>query len=147
MSTIVLPDPMPDLRYWLRNDATLNPIHGGRVFFRLPKTLQAPLMRISRTGGGWLASAEAPLMDVQCLIEFWGLQNSDYQAIRQLEVAFESICHEWSAGTLLNPTSNTRMHNAMVNTAFDSPDPDTGWPRIVAHCTFTVSAITPTVIP
>lgn len=146
MSELVFPDALVDLRYWLRNDPILNPMHGGRVYFRLPKTTQAPMLRISQVGGGQQPDSEVPIMDLQCILEIWGMQSQDYQAVRQLRLAFEHVCWAWPAGNLLNPTSNTRMHNARFNGGYDSPDPQTGWPRIITHATFTVTATSPTIV-
>jgi hypothetical protein len=146
MTTLVFPDYLPDLRYWLRNDPILNPLNGGRVFFRLPKTTTAPMMRISQMGGGQQVNTDTPLMDIQCIIEIWGMQDSDYQSIRQLRLALEHVCFEYVAGTPLNPSSNTVLWNAAFNSGWDSPDPDTGWPRIICHVTFTVAANAPTVL-
>jgi hypothetical protein len=145
-SSLVFPDVMVDLRYWLRNDPTLNPLHGGRVFFRLPKTTQAPMVRLTRIGGGVQTNSETPLQDISVIMEVWGMQNSDYQAVRQLSLAIESVCHQYVPGTPLNPTGNTIMHNANFTYSADAPDPDTGWPRIMNHAQFTVIASTPTVV-
>lgn len=145
-SPIVFADYLPDLRYWLRNDPILHPMHGGRVYFRLPRTTQAPMLRISQVGGGQQPDSEVPISDVQCIIEIWGMQDKDYEAVRQIRLGLEHICWAWVPGNLPNPTSNTRMHNARFNGGYDSPDPQTGWPRIICHTTFTVTAITPTII-
>jgi hypothetical protein len=145
-SSLIFPDVMLDLRYWLRNDPILNPLHGGRVFFRLPKTTQAPMLRITRIGGGQQANSETPLQDIQCIIEVWGMQNSDYQAVRQLVIALEHVCHQYVPGTPLNPTGNTILWNASFTYATDQPDPETGWPRTMAHVVFTVIASKPTLV-
>lgn len=146
MAEIVFPDYMVDLRYWLRNDPILKPMHGGRVFFRLPKTTKAPMLRITQVGGGQQLNSESPIMDIQFTTEVWGMQDSDYQAVRQICLALEHICWAWVAGDPPNPLSNTRMYNASFNTSFDSPDPETGWPRKICHITATVMAITPTTV-
>lgn len=146
MSLLVFPDTMLDVRAWLRADPILNPLHGGRVFFRLPSTPQAPLMRISQSGGATQQDGEVPMQDVRIAAEVWGMRNSDYQAVRQLRLALEHVCHEVQPGTLINPVGNTVLHNANFTTGFDSPDPDTGWPRIVCDIVLTVTASTPTVV-
>jgi len=145
-SNLIYPDPMWDLRYWLRNDPILNPLHGGRVFFRLPRTTQAPMLRLTRIGGGQQINSETPLQDLQVIIEVWGMQNSDYQAVRQLVIALEHVCHEYVPGTPLNPTGNTILWNASFTYASDAPDPDTGWPRMLVHVQFTVIASSPTIV-
>lgn len=146
MSSLVFPDAMVDLRYWLRNDPILNPMHGGRVFFRLPKTTQAPMLRISRIGGGQQIDSEVPIQDIQLTVEVWGMQNSDFQAVRQLVLAIEHVCHQWQPRRLLNPSSNTLMDNARFNTAYEAPDPETGWPRMICNLTVTVIATSPTIV-
>ncbi len=147
MSELVFPDVMLDVRYWLRNDPTLNPLHGGRVFWRFPdRNLVAPLQLISQVGGGPQLDSEAPIEDIQMTVQTWGLQNADYQAVRQLDLALKSVCQQYPAGRPMNPTGNTRLHNARFNTSFDSPDGPTGWPRKIAHITLTVSATTPTIV-
>lgn len=146
MSELVFADAMPDFRYWLRNDPILNPLHGGRVFFRLPRTTIAPMLRISQIGGGPQANSEVPLEDIQLLTEIWGMQDSDYQQVRQLRVAFQHVVQQYVAGTPLNPSGNTILWNARWNSAFDSPDPETGWPRIICNTTMTVIASAPTVV-
>jgi hypothetical protein len=144
--SLEFPDPMWDLRYWLRNDPILHSLHGGRVFFRLPRTAQAPMVLITRVGGGQQVNSEVPLQDIECLLDVWGLQDSDYQAVRQLVIAIEHVCHRYLPGTPLNPTGNTIMWNASFTYASDSPDPDTGWPLIRCRAVFTVIASSPTVV-
>ena len=146
MSALVFPDALPDLRYWLRNDPILNPLHGGRVYFRLPKTTKAPMLRISQLGGGVQQDSEAPIQDLQIIVEIWGMVDKDYQAVRQIRLALEHICHKWVARSLINPNSNTQMDNIRFNSAYDSPDPETGWPRIICHLMPTIQATYPTVI-
>lgn len=146
MSNLVFPNTMWDTRAWLRADPTLNPLHDGRVFFRLPDNPQAPLMRIYKSGGGVQNDSETPMQDIRVALEVWGMQNSDYQKVTQLSLALESVCHQVQPGTLINPDGNTVLHNANFTTGFDSPDPDTGWPRIVCDVVLTVTAFTPTVV-
>jgi hypothetical protein len=143
--TTVFPDPMNDLRYWLRNHPVLNPLHGGRVFFRLPKTMQAPMLRISRIGGGQQPDSEVPLSDLQVIIEIWGMHSgehspSDYPAVRQLLIAIEQVCWAVNSGTLMNPNGTSILMNARFNSGYDSPDPATGWPRMICHVLFTIIA-------
>lgn len=146
MTTLVFPDAMPDFKYWLKNDPILQPMHGGRVFFRLPRTTKAPMLRISQVGGGQQVDSEVPLQDIRLVTEIWGMQDSDYQAVRQLRLALEHVCHQWVPGTLLNPSSNTIMWNARWETSFDSPDDETGWPRMICTTLMTVIAQSPTSI-
>lgn len=144
--TVVFPDPVWDIRYWLRNHPILNPLHGGRVYLRLPSTTIAPMLRISRVGGGQQQDTEAPISDIQLVVEVWGMQNKDYQAVRQLIIAIEHVCNQLAPGTLASPTGTTILDNANFTTGFDSPDPQTGWPRMICHIIFTVKPSAPLVI-
>lgn len=144
--TSVFPNAMWDLRYWLRNHPNLNPLHGGRVFFRLPDHPVAPFMRLYRVGGAVQSDSEVPMQDLRLSIEIWGMQDSDFQKLTQLQLGLEDACTNNPSGTLVNPSGNTILDNAGFTTGFDSPDPDTGWPRIVCDVTVTVKASTPTII-
>ena len=146
MSTVVFPNTMFDVRAWLRAAPNLAPIHGGRVFFRLPDTVQTPCMRIYRAGGAVMTNSEAPVQDIRLSIEIWGSAWKDYPVLTNLQLALEDLCHNVQGGTLINPSGNTVLHNASFNVGFDSPDPETGWPRIVCDVVVTVTAKTPTVI-
>lgn len=146
MSELVFPDALPDFKYWLQKDPILAPLHGGRVFFRLPRSTIAPMLRISQVGGGPQPNSEVPLEDIALLTEIWGMQDKDYTAVRQLRIAFQHVCQQYVARTPLNPSGNTILMNAQWNSAFDSPDPETGWPRIICNTTMTVIASSPTVI-
>jgi hypothetical protein len=143
---VVFPDTMPDVRAWLRAHPVLAPLHGGRVFFRLPakgKGLAFPCMRIYQLGGAVQAGTDTPIEDLHISIETWGGQDSDYPAVRQLNVALRSACHQLQQGTLINPAGNTVVSNAQVTNSLDSPDPQTGWPRIICDTVFTVALNTP----
>lgn len=150
-TSLVFPNAMWDLRAWLRAHPYLAPIHDGRVFFRLPDDPVAPLMRLYRAGGGGAQNdGEAPLQDIRLSIEIWGITDeatgrSDYQSLTRLQMGLEAACHDNQPGTLVNPRGNTILDNANFTTGFDSPDPSTGWPRIVCNVVVTVKASTPTV--
>lgn len=132
------PDVLLDLRTWLRADPTLAAYHDGRVFFRIPDNPnQAPFMRIYRSGGA-VQAGETPIQDIRVAVEVWGLQNSDYQNVRLLVNALEVLCHSIQVPTPIG--AETLLRNAQVTTAFDSPDPDLGWPRFVCDLVATVSS-------
>lgn len=132
---IVIPDALPDVRYWLRNHPDLQPYHSGRVFFRIPdadKLSGFPIMRLYRLAGGVIAQGgDVNISQVAIAVECWHNQNKGYDAIRQMAVALESACQTLPAGQLLNPTGETRAQSARVINVLDSPDADTGWPRLV----------------
>jgi hypothetical protein len=145
MTTIIFSDPMIDIRYWLRNDPTLQPLHNGRVFFRMPDRPVAPLMLIRNMAGGPALDSEVPNETLQVMVESFGLQNADYQAVRQLDAALKSVAQSWwkQTNTTINPTGNSRLVAANYLTGYDSPDPDTGWPRRVAHLQLTIYPLAP----
>jgi hypothetical protein len=148
VTSVVFPNAMWDLRYWLRNHPNLAPIHGGRCFFRLPDFPVSPLMRLYRAGGGVQSDSEVPMQDLRAAIEIWGMTDptsgrSDYTPLTNLQMGLEDACTNVQPGMLINPSGNTLIHNANFTTGFDSPDPDTGWPRIVCDVTFTVTAKVP----
>lgn len=129
---------MPDIRAYLRAHPFLSTFTAGRVFFRLPDRISAaPFMRIYRSGGAVQLNSEVPLSDIRIAIEVWGQQNSDYGAVRGTVKAIEAIGHELVPGTVLGP-NGTACLNINVTTAVDSPDPDTGWPRVVIDSIWTV---------
>lgn len=137
---------MWDLRYWLRNHPNLQPIHEGRVFFRLPDHPKTPCIRIYRSGGGVQNESEAPVQDIRVSIELWGSDFKEYDRLDGLRSLVEDLFDNAEVGQLINPTGNTILWNANMTTAFDAPDPETGWPRIVCDVILTVVAASPTVV-
>lgn len=134
-------DAMGDIKVWLINHATLAPLHDGNVFFRIPDTdPTGQFMRIYRTGGSPQAG-DTPLWDIKVSVEAWGTRNQDYDLVRGLATAIEGILFDVQSPILANPEGNTVILDAEANSGFDSPDPDTGWPRIVVNATFTVRHI------
>jgi hypothetical protein len=138
MSATLYPDAMPDIRSWLRNHSYLASLSAGRVFFSIPpKITQAPFIRIYRSGGGPQAESEAPVSDIRVGIDVWGLTGADYTAVRSTVRAIEAAAHDFQPGTQLGSTGTIGL-NVNVTTAVDTPDPDTGWPRIYMDAIFTV---------
>ena len=132
------PDALPDIRFWLRNHHYLKDLSQGRVFFSIPPSVKkAPFIRIYRSGGGPQSENEAPIMDLRLGVETWGMAGADYEAVRQTALAIEQAAHDFDPGTVLGP-NGTVGQNINPTTAMDSPDPDTGWPRIVLDVVFTV---------
>jgi hypothetical protein len=141
--TVVFPDVLNDVRYWLRRHPDLAPITGGAVFFRIPTTPSSwPLQRIYRLGGGVRPGTDAPIQDVLVSIECWHNQDSGYQALRQLVAATESAVWTLPSAARINPSGQTLVTDAAVTNAIDSPDPDTGYPRYVLDTRFTVITAT-----
>lgn len=134
------PDALPDIRYFLRNHAYLASLTAGRVFFRVPpKPTKAPFMRIWRSGGGLQTQgeSEAPVLDLRVNIDVWGLTMADYDKVRATQLALEAIAFNLQTG-IIGP-NNTRLINLAITNSNDSPDPDTGWPRLVTNSIWTVS--------
>lgn len=132
---------MPDIRNWLRTNEWIAPIVGGRVFFRLPDNpnpTKVPFIRLTRSGGGIQADSEFPMYDIRVAIEVWGMDGKHYDLVRQAVLAIEQAALVLQPGTILG-SNGTVGKNINVTTAFDSPDPDTGWPRIIMDAIFTCS--------
>lgn len=142
--TVVFPDVLGDLRYWLRRHPDLAPITAGRVFFRIPEKPGGwPLQRIYRHGGGARPTGGgAPVQDVLVSVECWHNVDSGYQVLRQLVAATESAFWTLTSDTLLNPAGTTLAVDAAVTNVIDSPDPETGWPRFVVDARLSVIAAT-----
>jgi hypothetical protein len=134
-----LPDFLPDLRAWLRTNASMGPLVQGRVFFRIPaKDPASPFMRIYRSGGGVQPNAEVPFSTIRVAIETWVTTPSLYQTLRGLQIALETAIQNFVDGRRIGP-GQSRVLNAVLTTAADMVDPDTGWPRIVSDTVWTVS--------
>lgn len=144
----VFPRTLVDMKAWIGKHPNLKPIHGGRVFFRVPDYAwdKGPVMRIYRAGGAVQTNSEAPMQDIRLSVEAWVKEWDNYPVITDLCSLLEDACTNVQAGSLINPVGNTILDNASFNTAFDSPDPDTGYPRIVCDIVVTVKAAFPTVI-
>lgn len=131
-----LPDVLPALKTWLIN---LDTNMANRVAYRLPRNPNAsPFGRLTRTGGGPQSDAEVPVVSLQASLEIWGIQNSDYDLIRQTALQVEQAVHDVNGVSLLGP--GVVMLGANVLNGHDSPDPDTGWPRYIMLLTVTARA-------
>lgn len=138
MSSIIYPDAMPDIRSWLRNHPYLADLSAGRVFFNIPAKIKtAPFVRIYRSGGGPQADgSDSPVLDLRVAVEAWGMTGADYTAVRQTILAVEAAAHDLDPGTVIG--TGTVLLNVNPTTSLDTPDPDTGWPRIMLDAVFTV---------
>lgn len=141
--TILVADPMPDIRYWLRTQPDLQAIHNGRVFFRIPnQQSQFPLLRIYRHGGGITSDGgDARTSTVNVTVEAWHNVQADYNLARQLAVALESALWTLPPSTLLNPGSDTVAYNAEVTSTIDMPDPESGWPRLICDTRWVIQGL------
>lgn len=145
--TPTFPDYMLDIRAWLRAHPDLTDLVAGRVFFRIPpKVSKAPFIRIYQSGGGPQEDAmDAPVLDIRVGIDVWGITGKDYANVRRVTTALFGIAHDTPALTeIVGPTSpsygwgNTVLMNLSITTSVDSPDADTGWPRMVLDAIWTV---------
>jgi hypothetical protein len=134
------PDFLADLKVWLKNNATLTPLVGRRVFFRIPTTPSAwPLLRIYQSGGGVITGGEYPVLsDVRVGIEIWGNTFKLYDKVRQTRIALEEELNNAVPQLLNPPDGQTFLSNAWVTGCVDMPDPSTGWPRFVADVVLTI---------
>lgn len=140
MTPNVLPDAMPDIRAYLRNHPYLANLTAGRVFFHLPDpTMQAPFIHMYRSGGGLSnPTSDSPLMDYRVAIVVWGNKGSDYPMVRSTVLAIESMAFLFASNAVLGP-GGTHGKNISVTTSLDSPDPDSGSPRILMDTIWTVT--------
>lgn len=130
-----LPDAMGDICQWIIDHPVLAPLHGGRVYFRIPDQDPAsPFIRISRAGGS-LQPGTTPLQDIRVTLEAWVTAYNEAQTLRELVAAIESVFFDVQSPTR---TGGTTILDASVNASIDSPDPDTGWPRSILSTIFTV---------
>lgn len=137
--TVVFPDAMNDLRYWLRRQSDVAAFTNGRCFFRIPDNALFPLQRIYRSGGSVRQTGGgAPLQDLLVSIECWTNELGGYGTLRELVAATESAVFGLTSNTRINPTGNTLVVDAVVSNVIDSPDPDTGWPRFICDSRFSV---------
>lgn len=139
--TVIVPDAMNDLRWWLRRVPDLVPLVGGRVVFRIRDDTPFPLQRIYRSGGGMRQDGGGtPIQDILLSIECWGAAENGYDAVRAIVAATESAVWQLTSGTRINPTGQTLVVDSIVTNSIDSPDPDTGAPRYILDSRFTVMA-------
>lgn len=139
---VMLPDAMPDIRYFLRHHPFLADLSGGRVFFRLPdagKVSGAPFIHLYWVGGGLQPDSEAPIADVQVSLAIWGMTRTDYEAVRLTSLAIQNIAFVFSDMTVLGPGGTIGKY-LKITTGLDSPDPDTGAARIILNTVWTVSS-------
>jgi hypothetical protein len=141
--TVIVPDALNDIRYWLRHNTDILAYTASRTFYRIPASPQFPLQRIYRTGGGIRQTGGgAALQDVLVSVECWHNQDSGYQTLRQMVAATESAIWQIPSRTVINPGGNTRVVDAVVSNVIDSPDPDSGWPRFILDTRWSVIATT-----
>lgn len=127
MSTTI-PDALPDVKLWLAS------LGVGPAYFRLPPAPQldkitTPFIRLSRSGGGPDANSEVPETTIRCTVEVFGQSNASYEAVRTGALAIEQAVFAVSGQTLIG--NSTMLLAANVLNGFDSPDPDTGFPRYI----------------
>lgn len=140
---VIVADCMPDVRAFLRGHPDLQPLHNGRVFFRIPtKQAQWPLLRIYRAGGAIMsAGGTANVSSVDISIEAWGTGTA-YDPVRKLAAAVESALWTMPSGTRLAPAGGpTVALSAQVTNVIDSPDPDDGSPRLILDSRWMVQGL------
>ena len=133
MTASTIPDILPAIKTWLGDLGIFN-----GVYYRLPANVEknGPLfVRISRAGGGPGMDSEVPVATLRVTVEVWGLANSDYEAVRGTAVALEQAVHAVNGPNALGPGVIALGMNVL--TGYDSPDPDTGWPRYIVMLSVT----------
>lgn len=148
MPSVAIPNTLFDVRAWLRAHPNFADLCPGRTFFRLPDNpANLPCMRLYRAGGGLSSQdSDIPEHSPRLSIEIWGNGPKQAPLVTQIQQGLEDACWQIQSPTLINPAGNTILTSATFNTGFDSPDPDTGWPRSVCDVTISALAKTPTVI-
>ena len=133
------PDVMPDARAFLRAHPLLADLTAGRVFFRIPPHPKAPFIRLWRSGGGEATqNGDTPVFAPRLNIDVWGLAMTDWEDVRLTAKAIDDIAFTLPTGNVIGP-NGTRLLSMTVTQSNDSPDPDTGWPRIVMSTIWYVS--------
>jgi hypothetical protein len=135
---IAFPDPLFDVRYWLRNLPQLASLSGNRVFFRYDEQAQTPFLQLMATFDAPDPDAEVPMSELRVAVHAWGKDGSEYPLLRQIVSALKDACWRLQTTTLINPTGNSIVHNVRFDSAVDIPDPVTGAPRIVMSLVFTM---------
>ena len=77
-------------------------------------------------------------MPFRATIEVWGLVNSDYEAVRTAMNGIEQVVHNVNGPWWAN--DEVVLLGANI-TVLDSPDPDTGWPRMIGQLVVTARAV------
>lgn len=137
------PDAMADIRAWARAHSELNPLHGGRVFFRWPNGLNDwPSIRIYDFGT--VQPGEVPLVDLRVSFEITGRPVSattgggTFADVSALRWAVVDACHNLAPGRI--GSGATYVGNVSVTGMTPSPDPDTGAARYIVDTLWTLRA-------
>lgn len=142
--TLVIPDAMPDIVYFLKHTPDVTAYVGTRVFFRIPdpgKEGGFPLIGIHRLAGGIVAAGgDVVVANIDVALSVWHNKMSGYDTVRATCTAVESALWQID-NTLLNPAGQTVCQWARVTNTIDMPDPESGWPRIILDATFRVRGI------
>lgn len=149
MANVFPADPMADLKVWITDHPDLAPLHDGHVFLRLPPKVQelgAPVLRLYQTNLTNQPETDTPLLTWRVGIEVWGFGDgtsgaSDWPKVRQMAMLLASALQQVLGPTLLNPEGETLALSADVMSFPESPDPDLGWPRMVADAVLFVRSL------
>lgn len=129
------PDVEEGMRAYLRANAGIQAVVGGRVFFGVPKSSPTfPLITLSRVGGGDDAS-EAPIDQAVVMFNCWG--GSKIEALRAANAirrALRLIRGKTQVAT------GVFAHGAQVDGVVFSPDPADDRPRYVVTSRVTATA-------
>jgi hypothetical protein len=131
MATLVLPDPIVDLRDWFRTHPDLMPLAGDRWYWKFPDALATwPAVRmydseppvILPNGGG------IPLIDAHIAFDIFGGSDADFLTVKAISLTLVAILNQLQSDTIIG---NTMVKNADATGGINSPDPATGFPRYV----------------
>jgi hypothetical protein len=135
-----IPDCDEDFKSFIEDEPNLGPLHGGRVYYRVPANNGTwPIMRLYRAGGGKVPG-EVPILQVRFAIEVLAgaVDGPSYLAVRTLSAVTESVIN--NIDNVLS--GGTWFLNGIVTTTLDKPDPDTGRPGRVLDAVITLRSAT-----
>ena len=121
------------LKTWLKANAVVSPLVGGRVFLGMPRGGPSswPVIVLYRVGGGPVSSADYPNDEATVQFDVWG-DIGGKVACFAVTSALISTLHGLVCGTMLD--NEVRVLGAYGFSAVWLPDPETGRSRYAVTC-------------
>ena len=142
MAAELFPDVMGDLRTWVRSVTT--DLLVGRVFFRFPRAMAYPAVRMYEAGGG-PDGHETPVENLRVAFDIWGAPDRSpagtpgtYADVVAVVRRLKTQLHTLSGP--IGMTGGTFVLNADVTSVVAADDPDAGSPRRIVTALLTVRA-------
>ena len=140
MAAELFPDVMGDLRTWVRSVTT--DLLDGRVFFKFPRSMAYPALRMYEAGGG-PDGGEAPVENLRVAFDIWGAPDRSpggtpgtYADVVAVVRRLKTQLHTLSGP--IGATGGTFVLNADVTSVVTGEDPDAGSPRRIVTALLTV---------